>query len=275
MAERNTDVPLPELGTNFHQLEQILYDMALGILPSFDSLPQEIHAGDAELYANWISDLTQQDPRKRERGSIPHVKRTNQTFIYPSNPDVGSDSGCNFEISQKRDVYAPTINIHSHPVDVPHSALGGDMKLLINGSGFDEKYYNFPGILVASPEHNYLIIKTDKTPTEKVDVSSWSTNAEEFYHFQRYGTTFGRHNEDEVFWPLLKRIEEEILDLSFTNYYANFMETFAICERLNMGFYRSDRDGTYTRVTKEMLLTQMSDFLDKAFQAVQQSTNNF
>lgn len=269
MAERNNHVQFPELLGQADSLEALVVNMTHGKPLLSDHLPIHITTTNIEKYANWISQLTERDQNHAERGAVLHVRASNKAIIYPTNPDVGNENGCGWAVSKKRDKFIPTMDIHSHPVDACHSTSYGDMGTLI--SGWEEDEFIPTGILVATPRHNYLMLRTKETITEdRWTVYNKAYDAydyEEFIRFRRFGSAFGKsvsiHDSDR-FWPVLNHAEKNIFKMDFESYYRHFIESLNLSEMYHLGFYRSNKDGIYERFTRPKVIAHITESFNAA-----------
>lgn len=270
MVERNACVAFPELLAPERTLEGVVVDMAYGNLIPFNQLPNSMSAGNIETYANWVSELTQKDSACAERGAVLHVRTDNECLIYPSNPDVGDEYGVGWVISKKRNKFIPTINIHSHPTDICHSPSLADVSTLISGFGVNEEHFTPSGMLVATPGHNYLMLKSQETPAEekwdiyKKDYEMF--DQDEFRRFRRYGSRHGQTMSLISYWKLYEQAEK-LLGIDFESYYNNFVRAINLSEEYNIGFYRSNKDGNYIRLNRLMVMEQVTQKLDEMLTA--------
>ncbi len=273
VAERNRHVPFPELVGKGSSLEGLVIAMAENRFLPYTQLPQTISAAQIETYANWISQLTEQDPKSAERGAVLHVRADNKRIIFPSNPDVGDEGSSGWVISKKRNRFIPIIDVHSHATDVCHSGPRGDLGTLI--AGLTEDNFVPAGRLVATPGHNYLMIKSQET--EIVDdiwdiydkigrVRDHKQANEEFMQFRRFGSSLGRGMQDtSKYWKIYEQAEQQtFVPNGFGSYYDNFINAITIAEIYNLGFYKSKKDGEYVRFTRLQVMEHIKNEFDAA-----------
>lgn len=265
-AKRNAHVRFPELVAPPSALEGLVVDMAYRRFLPYANLPSRITATNIEAYSNWISELTQQDTRGLERAAVLHVRDDDQQIIYPVNPDVGNETNvASISYSKTGKKFLPTLDVHSHNADVPHSPAWADMGTLL--AGFDG--YVPPAMLVATPGHNYLIIKSQETPTE-MDRQDVFDKEKELYNFVGFNDfvssisrNIGHRNPRWVEQDVERRLGEDL-----TSYYQSFIHAINLSNAYNLGFYRSEKDGTYVRMTREMITDQMYQRLDEVLQGI-------
>lgn len=265
-AKRNAHVRFPELVAPPSTLEGFVVDMAYRRSLPYANLPPRITATNTETYSNWISELTQQDTRGFERAAVLHVRDDDQQIIFPVNPDVGKETnvvGISYSKTGKK--FLPTLDIHSHNADVPHSPAWADMGTLL--TGFEG--YVPPAMLVATPGHNYLIIKSQETPTE-IDRRDVRSEEEDLFNVDEYmkfvddcRETIGDKRERVKHGQTEKFLGENLRD-----YYRTFINAINLSEAYNLGFYRSEKDGTYVRMTRETIIDQMTQRLKEFAQSI-------
>lgn len=275
MSERNAHVPFPELLASGTTLEGLVVDMAHGKLIPFSQLPDTISSKNIEVYANWVLDLTQNDSAHAERGVVLHVRADNDGIIYPSNPNVGDERGTGWVVSKNRTKFIPTINIHTHLIDVCHSPALADMGTLISGFGKNDDRFMPISMLVATPAHNYLMLKSHETPTEEDKWAVYDKGYEMFdqdayNRFRRFGNQVGQLMDRNHYWQVFERAEK-LLGMPFDDYYGNFVHAINLAEAYNIGFYRSNRDRNYIRLTRSMVMEQVTHRFDEILSAALKS----
>lgn len=280
MSEINGAVPFPPeiLNPKNGDLEAYIINSAEGRLPSPEHLRDTFHSIRIESYANWLSDLTKEDVAHRERGSVLHVEAGNKKIIFPTNPDVGEDA-CGWAVSKKRDKFVPTVDVHTHPENFCFSGHDADMTTFMSGWGEGVDHFIPVGMLVAAPNFNYLILKSNETPNV---LDKWTAydkgyvdNNNEFMDLRRYGSKLGKELSTSEYWKLFKQAEEARFRGNFESFYNSFMYTFNLAEAFKLGFYYSAKDGRYVRFTKEGVVALITSQLDGALKAVQERRRNY
>ena len=258
MREANSSIPFPTeiLTPQNSDLETYLLNLTKDKLPSYNELKNPIQATRIETYANWLSQLTQKDQNHYERGSVVHINTKNRQIIFPSNPNVGNDFSCLFDISKKRETFLPTLHIHTHPEDSCFSH--SDLRMFLSGYE-DSKIELFvpKAMLVSSLKFNFLILKSQETPLvvdeREVYDKSWikyGTEAE-YYQLAKYGV-----KKVGSFQPI-----EDAFN-GFWGFYKTFASTLKLAQEYKFGFYYSTKNGLYLPSTKNGLTKVIASILD-------------
>jgi len=258
MREANNIIPFPTEILNFQKsnLESYIIDLTENKLPFLNELSNTtFYTKQIETYANWMSDLTEKDSKHWERGVVIHVQTDNKKLIFPKNPDIGEDA-CGWAVSKRRDLFLPTINIHTHPqINICFSP--GDMSTFLSGWGDKTTDFFIPtGMLVSAPKFNFLILKSQETPSaiDKNEVynKSWiKYGGEEYFKLAEDGV-----KKVGSFQPIDDAFN------GFFNFYKAFVSTFKLAQEYKFGFYYSTKDGIYTPFTKDKLTEVMTSILD-------------
>lgn len=274
MKEFNRVVPFPvevEGGAN-RDLEKYLIDLGKGVLPRPDEFGDTLQAGRVEAYANWLSNLTQNDGRLWERGTVPHIDTRKQSIILPTNPNVGDRHGCTWTLSKKRDTFVPTINIHSHPYNICFSTYRGDLYSLMSGWGDSLDFFVPNGVLAACPDFNYLILKSSETPPivsyEEACLAGYSgLDDTEYRAMRRFGSQVGRDiTNPPTYWKIFGKAETTHFGGDFSSFYDSYLYTYALAEKYHLGFYYSAKDGNYIKFSRPAIFRHISKILDSALQ---------
>jgi len=257
-------------------LEPVAVDMAYGRFLPFASLPQVFLSSEIEFYANFTSDLTQADPKKREHDGFLFVRKPNDRFLFHHKPRVGTNNSTDPDTWRLPDPsigLLPSVHIHSHPADVCHSPARADMEVLMRGIGNSGDSFVPPALLVATPEHNYLMIKSAETPVIDKDYEldgaiHESTKLDEKDLYQDPADLVG-HPVNAAQAITIEGLQKKILGGdSLRTHYDNFMGAIYLAEAYNLGFYRSDNDGQYVRMTREMVWEQLTQTREKVVTAI-------
>jgi hypothetical protein len=256
--ENKLRIPFPEehLHQNDGDLERYLKNLASEGLIRHEDFPNSLTAKGVETYANWFSDLTKDDPLHHERGEMIHLEKSTGKLIFPPNPDTGLDS-CGFTLLQPRSDYVAALNVHSHPSSACFSGEFGDLGTFMQGWGKGEEYVNFPGMLVSTQRHNFLLLKSDETPTidrfeirdniYNVFFDDIKTMRKKIMAF--FDNEYGSH----LSWQQIDDRLHSYFGQNIDDYFVRLQSTFTLSEKYKAGFYFSKKDGQYTRFTHELL----------------------
>ncbi len=281
MKERNSILPFPgkECFSIHLELENYLLRAKDGAVFSYEDLPETITSSAIENYGNWLSELTQEDPKHWERGAIIHYNNKKRNFVFPSNPQIGK-----YEVfllfSKNHSFNAPVAAIHSHPDNNCFSFIFGDLTFFLAKANWQNQYPGAPINLVATTEDNFLLIKTKETPELDPSQESWQweisrgcdrdPDIKEIKDFH----SFGNHH-DSIGLP-----EEEIKRLrwiagvdfihpfpgdKFFRYYQLLFQNYFAAKIYKYGFYYSKKDGLYKRFSKEELKEYLTEVIRERF----------
>ncbi len=258
-----------ELIGNNYLLERYVVDSVSGIYPAYSDLPQQLTSTTIETYANWLSELTQNDTDGRERGSLISISTDGQ-LLFPENPEIGDDAECDWAIYDEPGSKI-SINTHSHPYDISFSGAYADLTALLSGWSDSRGLVLPTGMLVSTPEHNYLMLKSNETSQEdrhEVYKNAWNANPQSTRrNFIRFGTDTGAlipKDRSSDFRRLFEIAQLEFPDGDFEAYYSSFIDSINLAEIYKMGFYVSEKDGSYIRLTREKVMELLKDKLESA-----------
>jgi hypothetical protein len=133
------------------------------------------------------------------------------------------------------------------------------MECVVNGYEDRGDRIQVPAWVLASPDDNYLLLRTQETTsTDRQRLHEISYNARDRdnrLEFRRFGTEIGRTLPTEQFWKVFEIAEEQCFGgiSGFDSFYGSFFGTFAIARECKLGFYHSHKDGEYRTVTQESL----------------------
>lgn len=264
MGPDSEKIPFPqtEISTANGDLENMLLKALTeeDAIPSYKNLPSSFTSKGVERYANWLMERTQKDPLKKEQGGALHIKNSTGEFIYSKNPKVGSETTVNPVLTLKRDSFTPAVIVHTHPVPICFS---------------DSDVFNINGTiveLIANPEFNYLLIRTDpEILVADDDKSSLRKEADEHAEFwdrrlaqlrvDMANRLIQRHislnvSPEEYARDLFDRInqlEEEEFGVNFLSYAHSLLFTYNVAQKFKLGFYYSRKNGLYKKVDKEFI----------------------
>lgn len=226
----------------------------------YEDLPGELTAGGIETYANWLQDLTAQDPQQRERAAYVHVKRNPYAFLYTPNPYIGEaeESSIDFSFSPNFD---SMVRVHSHQNSTSFSLQ--DQKNMYSHWSND-KEIKHPVDIVAAKSHNYLLVQTADSEFPDFDEFSKEMDSkknvfqEGFNNYIESLTSIYREQgmDDESIGLMITCIlfiEEQNFGANYITYSLTIGAVHAFAEKYKFGFYVSNRDGQYHRVSNQDL----------------------
>lgn len=262
MHERNTLAPFPikEMEKPYTRLEKLLVKMGENRMPDFKHLPTSILSTSTEACANWYYALTSKDPELYERGDIAHVKKPESKLIYSKNPTFGPDE-CEFKPSKRKDEYDTTLDIHSHKNNSCFSGYNGDLDTLISGWGKGRNHVTLKAMVVACPDYNYLMLKTNETREEKDRWKIYESiytvlNLNEFL-YSIHKSNLEKNNRKD-YGKAYKTAEKKFFSNDINTFFRSFIDAYDVAENFRLGFYFSKKDGNYTKFTKQRLRDHIS-----------------
>lgn len=259
MIEGHKQAPFPiEILNNTQSLENYFLSFPDGdnpSPPSFEDFPSQFTSGGIEQYANWLTLLTQQDPKHYERGAFIHLRtKPTRKLVYPSNPYAGR-AGVSPPFAFQKPFVLPIICIHSH--DLAFSPC--DLRTSIEGAWENGRFVHPIASVLATPKDNLLLFRTKQTDLV--------AKAKPFHELEIADII--PTNEGEKMRGAAEKMNISIREVIFFTFFAQDLEfsskTLAllynqwVAERYNLKFYHSARSGVYTAATGESLHAGMSD----------------
>lgn len=262
--QRNREVPFPNPTELYRagELEQLfLTDNEK--LPSYTELPEKFTSIAFDMYATWLSDLTQADPRKLERGAYGFLNSETGSWTFPPNPNIGNESSVVRLLTRKPSVHFPVVSFHSHPDSTAHS--GADMTLMMSDIGFFFEGENDAVMeIVGAKGFNYLVLRTDDSKFESSErIDSMKEEYQQVVnnsviHLAEFVRNLGRESglSDEAVVKVYERVREKELEAfgaDYPRYFSTLNVVNAIAQLQRFGFYRSERDGVFKKISNDDL----------------------
>ena len=171
--QRNREVPFPNPDELYKggELEQ-LFLTDNETLPLHAELPETFTSIAFDMYASWLSDLTQADPKKLERGAYGFLNANTGAWTFPQNPNIGNEHSVVRLLTRKPSVHFPVVSFHSHSDSTAPS--GADMTLMMSDTGFFFEGDNDAVMeIVGAKGFNYLVLRTDDSKFESRKCKKW------------------------------------------------------------------------------------------------------
>ncbi len=263
MSERNKVVEFPSIEAlrvcgDFENYLRLAGD---GDMFSYAELPKMLVAPAIETYGNWLADLTQKDPKHRERGSTPYFdRRKGDSLVFPVNPQVGDDIV--IVVFPKNPSCIPSGFMHSHPDASCFSGCNGDLESFLDDL--------LPFEHVATAENNYLLVRTSETLCMgKYDLlvrGMWEDeDVQEITRMHTEANQCGTGLSRKEFKPFALRAQWLLRPTDFnyfyqTDYLPPLINLFC-AKKYKYGFYCSQKDGIYRRWGREEVARYITDLL--------------
>lgn len=262
--QRNREVPFPNPDELYKggELEQ-LFLTDNETLPLQAELPETFTSIAFDMYASWLSDLTQADPKKLERGAYGFLNANTGAWTFPQNPNIGNEHSVVRLLTRKPSVHFPVVSFHSHPDSTAPS--GADMTLMMSDTGFFFEGDNDAVMeIVGAKGFNYLVLRTDDSKfesSERIDAMKKEYQQvvnNSVIHLAEFVRNLGRESglSDESVVKAYERIREKELEAfgaDYPRYFSTLNVINAIAQLQRFGFYRSGRDGIFKKVSNDDL----------------------
>lgn len=280
MAERNSFVSYPkEILSTQSELETYTAGIAQGEpLVSYETLPSVINATGIEGYANWLSELTNIDPKHYERGTTIFFDKRKFTLVFPSNPQIGDGVITLYYPNNSNCV--PVMASHSHPDSSAFSGPDGDLAYMLGAHKGPAPLAYIPAMQVATTKYNYLLLRTQETVPSDETNRYWRSGildgfnndpeVKEIFEFFSYENQYGTGLSIEDFRSLqwisgVNLSHPSSFDVFFhchfilpiTNYYAS--------QKHKLGFYYSEKNGRYVHLTKSRIIQLVAEVVRARF----------
>lgn len=278
----------PEKIGEYSELEQFLLDLdSEGGLLCYEDLPDNFHSSALEHYANWFLALTENDMERRERGSIILLDRRRKGLIFPTRPWSGYSQVYLFLPANKKCL--PVAVSHSHPNEGCFSTYQGDVEAFLSSSERAEHYRHIPLMQVATPNYNFILMRSRQTPSFGKDSEFWfldlaaaMKNDPEILdilnHFSlanRYGTDLTQSEFDHLLWLSGINLENPTsLDTFYHVIFLGILENFCAARYYRFGFYYSHGDGDYGRVGKDEVIKILTEAINERFHNARRLVKN-
>src|SRR5579872_1447236 len=272
MAERPIDYTLvfAEIYTNNQEFENFLtrlrfIDGAIDFsgLPTYNDLPDQLQLGGLEEFANSLSEATQSDPDRQERGGWAHIQSDRPTLLFPYNPTIGTtkyDSERELIMflvnphSINTEKTKPAVFVHSHPISRTFS--------IEDAFNFfrDDNDVDPIASIVSTPKYNFLLLRSSETS---------GISLEEFNNFfskyMEHAWTHGGEIYQSIMFQLsLSNIDPDYFSTLIDKFggdagefYQDLITLMLLSKECRAGFYISDKDGVYKRLDREKIIKLM------------------
>lgn len=270
---RNREIPFPNNLLESGEFENYLVGLVTGDIFTYTTLPTEIQLSATETYANWLSNLTNADPIRRERGSAVFLDvkdNKNARLVFPTNPII-ADANTPNKVAQLHSYgvnFVTLMTVHSHPNSTCFSP-----------EDFAGMIYNFEGVEsgtvaygASTQDKNYLVLRTQDSlllPKDAVIhvTDTLSTELATSYRdtVQLLIDSCQPKSDEEaqaIFNRLMKLSISKGVGSNFLFDITTLMFTSIMTEKFNFGLYSSNKDGNYRRVFSQDIATQIQKFYE-------------
>ncbi len=266
VRQRNREAPFPnEINTDRGDLENYFVHLSEDDeeeLIYYDDLPDSFSSVGMDQYPTWLAMLTEADPQHRERASFVYLREDPIEFIYPQNPEIGTESEAIPIKTKKPKIFFPLTRVHSHPDTTCFSPQDLRRVLSLRGIWFEEN--EFVSEIVGTPRQNFLLLRTEETEfDEPEEVERLLENFQQDAQKMRDAIDnviresvkgdLGTKEMADLLINCLYQAEKEVFGADYATYLTTIAATHQIAKEHKIGFYVSNHDGLYRRFTDEDL----------------------
>lgn len=255
MLEQTVPYPVELISSSSGDLERHLLNYPERGMFSFANLPVAIKSSSLEHYANWFGELTSKDPDNKERGASVYLRTMPRQLIYPRRLATGYNTVLLLTLTSNN--IFPLASVHSHVQNTcftsPILDLSGDLLRVITGYSHNKKKLFDIISLLATEKYNYLLLRTQDTPS--VDDNKFIAESNAYFHSEDFIMSLYKY--------LINRYGEFILSgldtYRLVVHSLCLFGTFHFAQQYRLGFYYSQKDGKYNRVTEQSLVEIMDN----------------
>lgn len=282
--EVNPAIPFPsqdvQIDVEFERYLRWVGEYGFNLIP-YAELPERVSLRGTENYVNWLHQLTDLDPQKRERGAFIHLSLGTPTLIYPEDPAIGFQiKGSELEVDFEElpathlrilEDYFPAVPAHSHPKTSTFSPQ--DLKTILAEFNVGSLSMGFLASIVGTPSFNYLLLRTADTlsvPREEIkdEMNGYTNQAaslvrEEAKELGINASVLNNKEKgqgDRFIDKVMDAVRQAYYGSMYATYFYPLQITKSCADKYQLGFYRSKKDGNYEMVTDDFVRDEQAKY---------------
>ncbi len=229
---------------------------------SYDVLPDQISSGGIDLYATWLAEQTFADPGLRERHASAALLDKPRRLLYQPIPTIGTK----FYVMDPPSFRPPgftgrPVDFHTHPSLNPFSE-GDQQRMAGAPATIDPTVY-----VVSNRIRTYMMMLTKQTPWQHPDnIRMDLNNATNRFTFEYPSVEFimeKRLGRKVIYEEYTKVVEALDYKGDEYNYCKNFHKLLGMSEKNRWGFYFSDKNGVFKRLTSSNIVMHIEETIEK------------